>query len=88
MENSTENVKRSGQHQFQVRVNGRKVDFDERHVTAREILDKAGFEGEFCLAATLGESGKVEQTFSDGDRVDLKKHKHFRATFGGCEVVA
>jgi len=75
-------------HTFMIKVNGRKLEFSAQVVTAREILNKAGFEGEFCLAATHGESGKVTQKLADNERVDLHEHKHFRATFCGSEVVS
>lgn len=73
---------------FVVKVNGKSVEFDERIVKARAILDRAGYEGQFCLAATKGESGKIDREFSDADDVDLHDYKHFRATFCGPEVVS
>ena len=73
---------------FVIHVNGRKVDFDQQFETARIVLDRAGFEGTFCLAATHGESGKVIRTFADNDRVDLREFHQFRATFCGPEVVS
>ena len=88
MEKNSESTSVPTGHEFVIHVNGRKVEFATQFPTAREILDKAGFEGEFCLSATLGESGKVKQTFAAGDRVDLHEHKHFRATFCGSEVVS
>lgn len=78
-----------GHHEhFVIHVSGRRVDFEAEKQTARHILDKAGFTGTFCLAATHGEGGKVIKNFADGDIVDLKEYKHFRATFCGPEVVS
>lgn len=71
-----------------IRVNGKVVEFDRQVARAREILDAAGYEGQFCLAATVGESGKIDRQFANGDDVDLGQYKHFRATFCGPEVVS
>jgi hypothetical protein len=75
-------------HEYVIHVSGRRVEFDIKDPTARQILDKAGFKGQFCLAATEGEGGKVIKNFADGDHVDLKDYKHFRATYCGPEVVS
>lgn len=85
---TTESYKDDQHQRFHAKVNGRSVEFPEQWVTARAILDRAGFEGEFCLAAINGEGGKVVQSFKDDDKVDLKKHHHFRATYCGSEVVS
>jgi hypothetical protein len=73
---------------YVIHVNGRKLTFEHQFETARVILDRAGFQGTFCLAATHGESGKVIHNFTDDDKVDLREFHHFRATFCGPEVVS
>ncbi|MBX7096425.1 MAG: hypothetical protein K1X89_01820 [Myxococcaceae bacterium] len=76
------------QQTFIIFVNGRKLEFHNQLEEARVILDRAGFTGTFCLAATHGESGKIEREFAEHEQVDLRKYHHFRATFCGPEVVA
>lgn len=75
-------------HEYVIHVSGRRVEFDIERPTAREILDKAKFIGQFCLAATEGEGGKIIREFKEHEHVDLKEYTHFRATFCGPEVVS
>jgi hypothetical protein len=75
-------------HEYVIHVSGRRVEFDIERPTARRVLDQAKFVGQFCLAATHGEGGKVIKNFTDDEHVDLKEYKHFRATYCGPEVVS